>query len=121
MRLDALREHLKSTSDAPGKTKEKKDGAKDGYEAVERLDADPDFNLVILDLSMPGMDGRKVLDRIRGSKDTAALPVLVSTAFGGEEVETELLEAGADDFLEKTGDAKRFLARVKAVLRRAMM
>jgi type IV pilus assembly protein PilB len=95
--------------------------AKDGYEAVERLDADPDFNLVILDLSMPGMDGRKVLDRIRGSKETAALPVLVSTAFGGDEVETELLEAGADDFLEKTGDAKRFLARVKAVLRRAVM
>ena len=95
--------------------------AKDGYEAVERLDADPDFSLVILDLTMPGMDGRKVLDRIRGSKDTAALPVLVSTAFGGEEVETELLEAGADDFLEKTGDARRFLARVKAVLRRAVM
>ena len=95
--------------------------AKDGYEAVERLAADPDFSLVILDLSMPGMDGRKVLDRIRGSKDTAALPVLVSTAFGGEEIETELLEVGADDFLEKTGDAKRFLARVKAVLRRAVM
>ena len=95
--------------------------AKDGYEAVERLSADPDFNLVVLDLTMPGMDGRKVLDRIRGSKDTAALPVLVSTAFGGEEVETELLEAGADDFIEKTGDARRFLARVKAVLRRAVM
>jgi len=95
--------------------------AKDGYEAVERLSADPDFNLVILDLSMPGMDGRKVLDRIRGSKDTSALPVLISTAFGGEEVETELLDAGADDFLEKTGDSKRFLARVKAVLRRAVM
>ncbi len=95
--------------------------AKDGYEAVERLKADPDFNLVILDLSMPGMDGRAVLDRIRGAKDTAAIPVLVSTAFGGDDVETELLEAGADDFLEKTGDAKRFLARVKAVLRRAVM
>ena len=95
--------------------------AKDGYEAVERLKADPDFNLVILDLSMPGMDGRTVLQRIRGAKDTAAIPVLVSTAFGGEDVETELLEAGADDFLDKTGDAKRFLARVKAVLRRAVM
>ena len=95
--------------------------AKDGYEAVERLKADPDFSLVILDLTMPGMDGRKVLDRIRGSKDTAAIPVLVSTAFGGDEVETELLDAGADDFLEKTGDAKRYLARVKAVLRRAVM
>ena len=95
--------------------------AKDGYEAVERLKADPDFSMVILDLTMPGMDGRKVLDRIRGSKDTAAIPVLISTAFGGDEVETELLEAGADDFLEKTGDSKRYLARVKAVLRRAVM
>ena len=95
--------------------------AKDGYEAVERLKADPDFNLVILDLSMPGMDGRKVLDTIRGSKETAALPVLISTVHGGEAIETELLEAGADDFVEKTGDAKRFLARVKAVLRRAVM
>ena len=95
--------------------------AKDGYEAVERLKADPSFSLVILDLTMPGMDGRKVLDQIRGSKDTAAIPVLISTSFGGDDVETELLEAGADDFLEKTGDAKRFLARVKAVLRRAMM
>ena len=95
--------------------------AKDGYEAVERLKADPSFSLVILDLTMPGMDGRKVLDQIRGSKDTAVIPVLISTSFGGDDVETELLEAGADDFLEKTGDAKRFLARVKAVLRRAMM
>ena len=95
--------------------------AKDGFEAVERLKADPDFSLVILDLTMPGMDGRKVLDRIRGSKETAAIPVLISTAFGGDDVETELLEAGADDFLEKTRDPKRYLARVKAVLRRAVM
>jgi CheY-like chemotaxis protein len=95
--------------------------AKDGYEAMERLRADPSYSLVILDLTMPGMDGRKVLDQIRGSKDTGAIPVLISTAFGGDDVETELLEAGADDFLEKTGDAKRYIARVKAVLRRAVM
>ncbi len=95
--------------------------AKDGYEAVERLRADPSFNLVILDLAMPGMDGRKVLDQIRGSKDTAAIPVVISTAFGGDDVETELLEAGADDFLDKAGDPKVYLARVKAVLRRAAL
>ena len=91
------------------------------FAAKERLNADPDFNLVILDLSMPGMDGRAVLDRIRGAKDTAAIPVLISTAFGDEALETELLEAGADDYLEKSGDAKRFMARVRAVLRRAVM
>ena len=95
--------------------------AKDGYEAVERLRADPSFHLVILDLAMPGMDGRKVLDQIRGSKDTAAIPVVISTAFGGDDVETELLEAGADDFLDKAGDPKVYLARVKAVLRRAAL
>jgi DNA-binding response OmpR family regulator len=95
--------------------------AKDGYEAVERLRADPSFHLVILDLAMPGMDGRKVLDQIRGSKDTAAIPVVISTAFGGDDVETELLEAGADDFLDKAGDPKVYLARVKAVLRPAAL
>ncbi len=95
--------------------------AKDGFEALDMLKLDPDYNLVILDLSMPGLDGRKVLDRIRGSKDTAAIPVLVSTAFGNESVEKELLEAGADDYLEKSVDAQRFMARVRAVLRRAVM
>ena len=95
--------------------------AKDGFEALDRLKLDPDFNLVILDLSMPGLDGRKVLERIRGSKDTSAIPVLVSTACGDEKIEAELLEAGADDFLEKSVDAQRFLARVRAVLRRAVM
>ena len=95
--------------------------AKDGFEALDMLKLDPDYNLVILDLSMPGLDGRKVLDRIRGTKDTVAIPVLVSTAFGNESIERELLEAGADDYLEKSVDAQRFLARVRAVLRRAVM
>ena len=95
--------------------------AKDGFEALDILKLDPDYNMVILDLSMPGLDGRKVLDRIRGNKDTAAIPVLVSTAFGNESVEQELLEAGADEYLEKSVDAQRFLARVRAVLRRAVM
>ena len=95
--------------------------AKDGFEALDMLKLDPDYNLVILDLSMPGLDGRKVLDRIRGSKDTAAIPVLVSTAFGNESVERGLLEAGADDYLEKSVDAQRFVARVRAILRRAVM
>ena len=95
--------------------------AKDGFEALDMLKLDPNYNLVILDLSMPGLDGRKVLERIRGNKDTAAIPVLVSTAFGNESVERELLEAGADDYLEKSVDAERFIARVRAVLRRAVM
>ncbi len=95
--------------------------AAEGAKALESLKADPSFSLVILDLSMPGMDGREVLDKIRGSVDTAALPVLIRTGTGNEKVEAELLEAGADDYLDKSVDADRFVARVKAVLRRSAL
>ena len=93
--------------------------AGEGAKALELLKANPSFSLLILDLSMPGMDGREVLDKIRGSVDTAALPVLIRTGTGNEKVEAELLEAGADDYLDKSVDATRFVARVKAVLRRS--
>ena len=91
----------------------------DGRKALELLE-DQDFNLLILDLAMPGLDGREVLHQLRGSVDTAALPVLIRTGTGSDRIEAELLEAGADDYMEKSVDADRFMARVHAVLRRAM-
>ena len=94
--------------------------AVDGHNALDMLKVDQEYNLVVLDLAMPGLDGRQVLGQIRGSVDTAALPVLIRTGTGSDELEAELLEAGADDYVEKTVDATRFLARVHAVLRRAM-
>jgi len=95
--------------------------AKDGYAAIDMLKEDNEYSLIILDLAMPGIDGREVLARIRGSRDTAALPVLISTGTGDEHTETELLEAGADEYLDKSATAARFMARVRAVLRRAVM
>lgn len=94
--------------------------AEDGLKALDILKDDQDYKLVILDLAMPGMDGRQVLDHVRGSIDTAALPVLIRTGTGSDQIEAELLEAGADDYVEKSVDADRFMARVHAVLRRAM-
>jgi type II secretory ATPase GspE/PulE/Tfp pilus assembly ATPase PilB-like protein/ActR/RegA family two-component response regulator len=96
------------------------DDAEDGNRAIDILKEDHDYQLVILDLAMPGLDGRQVLDQIRGSVETAALPVLIRTGTGSNELEAELLEAGADDYVEKSVDANRFMARVHAVLRRAM-
>ena len=92
----------------------------DGHEALDVLREDKGFNLVILDLAMPGLDGRAVLHQVRGSVETAALPVLIRTGTGSDQIEAELLEAGADDYVEKSVDADRFMARVHAVLRRAM-
>lgn len=96
------------------------DEAIDGYKALDTLRADPEYSLVILDLMMPGMNGREVLNHIRGSVDTAALPVLIRTGTGTEKDEVELLEAGADDFISKASDSSRLMARVRAVLRRAV-
>jgi Tfp pilus assembly pilus retraction ATPase PilT len=93
----------------------------DGYKALAQLGADPYYNLVVLDLAMPGLSGGQVLDHIRGNVETAALPVLIRTGTGSDKIEAELLEAGADDYVEKTIDAERFLARVHAVLRRAVI
>ncbi|MEQ1855814.1 MAG: ATPase, T2SS/T4P/T4SS family [Longimicrobiales bacterium] len=94
--------------------------AEDGYKALDILKEDQEFQLIILDLSMPGMDGRQVLAQIRGGTDTANVPVLIRTATGSDSLEAELLEAGADDYVDKAVDADRFMARVRAVLRRAM-
>ena len=94
--------------------------AEDGHKAIDILKDDQDYQLIVLDLAMPGLDGREVLDKIRGSVDTAALPVLIRTATGSDTLEAELLEAGADDYVEKSVDATRFMARVHAVLRRTV-
>jgi DNA-binding response OmpR family regulator len=95
--------------------------AVDGHNAIEILTEDPSYHLVILDLAMPGLDGRQVLNHIRGSVETSAVPVLIRTGTGSDRIEAELLEAGADDYVEKSVDAERFLARVHAVLRRALL
>jgi len=95
--------------------------AADGHEAADILKLDSDFSLVVLDLTMPGMDGREFLNVIRGSVDTAALPVLIRTGSETAGDEAELLDAGADDFVTKSAGAARFLARVKAIIRRSRL
>ncbi|TVP57012.1 MAG: type II/IV secretion system protein [Gemmatimonadales bacterium] len=93
----------------------------DGQAAMDVLAKDPDWSLMILDLRMPGKDGREVLRWVRGAVDTSALPVLVRTGKEGEESEAELLEAGADGYLSKGIQPDRFIARVRAILRRAAL
>jgi DNA-binding response OmpR family regulator len=77
------------------------------------------YDLVILDLDMPGMDGRSVMEELKSSDATARIPVVVLTGATRETAETELIEQGPDDHVRKPIDPTRFTAHVKAVLRRA--
>jgi len=95
------------------------ESAVDGKAGLDILTRDNGFALVALDLNMPNMGGREVLKRLRASVATASIPVIILTGGDGESTEIELMESGADDYLAKPYDPARFLARVRAVLRRA--
>ena len=86
----------------------------DGPGGVERVSAGQ-WDAVILDVMLPGIDGFEVLRRIRQQSD---VPVLMLTARGDEMDRIVGLEVGADDYLPKTFSSRELLARLRAVLRR---
>jgi DNA-binding response OmpR family regulator len=91
--------------------------AADGREALARF-GESTFDLVVLDVMMPRMDGLEVCRRIRASKDT---PIIMLTA-KAEEIDKVLgLELGADDYITKPFSLREFRSRVRAALRRAGM
>jgi DNA-binding response OmpR family regulator len=89
--------------------------AADGPRGLSRVEQEA-FDVVLLDLTMPGMDGLEVCQRIR--KQHASLPVLMLTARGDETDRVVGLELGADDYLPKPFSPRELLARMRAVLRR---
>jgi CheY-like chemotaxis protein len=92
--------------------------ATDGPEALDLLRVGERFDLVTLDLRMDQMHGLEVLRNIRSRLATGSLPVIVATGTDDPATEMELFEAGADDFVVKPVDPRRFLLRIRAVLRR---
>lgn len=75
-------------------------------------------DLVVLDLMLPGMDGLEVSRRLKSDSRTAAIPVIILSAKGGEADVVIGLELGADDYLTKPFSPRVLMARIKAVLRR---
>lgn len=91
--------------------------ADNGYEALLKARRRrPD--LVLLDITMPEMDGIEVCRRLRGSPSTASVPILFLTASGGIESKVAGFDAGADDYLTKPFNLQELNLRVKALLRR---
>jgi DNA-binding response OmpR family regulator len=91
------------------------DVAADGNDALEQFSIN-DYDLVILDVLLPGINGLDLCRQIRATGST--VPVLMLTARGELEHRVDGLDAGADDYLLKPYDFPELLARIRALLRR---
>lgn len=87
----------------------------DGETALARLsDGTPD--LLLLDISLPGISGFDVLEHLRGAESTAGLPVIMLTAHGREVEREKGLALGADDYVTKPFSTQALVAKVKELL-----
>jgi DNA-binding response OmpR family regulator len=88
----------------------------DGGKGLQRATGEP-FDLLLLDLTLPKLDGIELCRRVRQARPS--LPILILTARGSEDEKVRGLEAGADDYVTKPFGARELLARVDALARRS--
>ncbi len=91
--------------------------AMSGEQALEHLSGDGDFDLVLLDLVLPGLSGWEVLEHIKKDGKLRYVPVVVLSALNDKATTLKALEMGAEDFLTKPVDVERMLSRVRVMLR----
>jgi two-component system cell cycle response regulator len=90
--------------------------AVDGAEALERARSErPD--LILMDLSMPGLDGMEVCRRLKADPETAQIPVVIFSAYPDPSTKLRVLEAGAEEFMSKPLDEMALMARIRSLLR----
>ena len=88
-----------------------------GEQAFEVIQQTP-FELLILDLMLPGMDGLELTRRLKNSSETSRIPIVMLTAKGEEADIVAGLELGADDYITKPFSPRVLTARIRSVLRR---
>ena len=91
--------------------------AASGEQALSRAKSEP-FDLIVLDLMLPGIDGLEVAKRLKNKPETRHIPIIMLTAKGEEADIVTGLELGADDYVTKPFSPRILIARVKAVIRR---
>jgi two-component system, chemotaxis family, sensor kinase CheA len=92
--------------------------AEDGHDALAVLQRDPEIALVVSDLDMPGLDGLGLTRAVRADPARSALPVIIVTARGGEQVRQQGMAAGANAFMAKAQfDQRELLATVGRLVR----
>ena len=92
------------------------DVAYDGESALDKIEIEQTYDLIILDIMLPKIDGITLLKKIREEGDK--IPVLMLTARGEMETKLKTFGIGADDYLTKPFDFRELLARIQALLRR---
>lgn len=90
--------------------------AENGKEALEVLEKDPDFDLVLMDIMMPKMDGYEAMREIRKQKRFKDLPIIALTAKAMKGDREKCINAGATDYLSKPIDVEKFLSLLKVWL-----
>ncbi|MDE1549373.1 response regulator transcription factor [Jeotgalibaca caeni] len=88
--------------------------AEDGATALEMI-LNSDYDMVLLDLMLPGIDGIEIIKEVRKKKD---VPILMITARGEEAQRVEGFQAGADDYIVKPFSPREVILRAKAILKR---
>ncbi|MBF0169850.1 MAG: response regulator [Nitrospinae bacterium] len=92
--------------------------APDGLAGWEALNAAPDaFDMILTDINMPRMDGRELVEKIRGDARFQFIPIIVSTTISEKENIKRLLNTGADDYIVKPFSSEEFVARIGSQLR----
>ena len=90
--------------------------AQDGVDGLRKLSSDH-FDLALVDINMPVMDGLKLISLIREEESLKAMPIVVITTEGAKEDRDRALSIGADEYLTKPIQANRVLAIAKSLLK----
>ncbi len=94
------------------------DSAPNGYGGLA-LASEHDYDVIVLDVMLPGLNGLEVCKALRYDSRTAAVPIIMVTARGEESERILGLDSGADDYMVKPFSPNELMARVRALLRRA--
>lgn len=95
--------------------------ASDGASAIDRIREDRDISVLLVDLSMPGMDGIETVQHARAACAFPGLYAILLTASDGTEVKLRALDNGLDDFLTKSSPDSEILAKLRSAARRIEM
>ena len=94
--------------------------ATDGLLALKILDEDKNFDLILLDVVMPNLDGWETLKAIRKNPNISKIPIIMLTSVNDDSTQISGLKFGADDYIVKPYVLPNLLARIEALLRRSL-